>query len=106
MADEGPPEEEEEVEEVELRYPVPPDIGDKMKAAFPYFLRKGGHKTQIPDKWVPLPQTCSFSYVCSLHIANSLLWLIVTKMHFLLYVCNKNSHDRWQLEQHIIYEQH
>jgi hypothetical protein len=50
MADEGPPEEEEEVEEVELRYPVPPDIGDKMKAAFQYFLRKGGHKTQIPDK--------------------------------------------------------
>jgi hypothetical protein len=63
MADEGPPEEEEEVEEVELRYPVPPDIGDKMKAAFQYFLRKG----------VPLPQSCNFSYICSLHIANCLL---------------------------------
>ena len=50
MADEGLPLEEEEEEVPEMRYPVPPGLGDKMRAAYPYFLRKGGHKTQIPDK--------------------------------------------------------
>ncbi|KAG0567106.1 hypothetical protein M758_7G104000 [Ceratodon purpureus] len=60
MSDEGLPDEPLDDEPViDLRYPVPPELGDKMKAAFPYFLRKGGHKTQIPDNTVGTIMRCA-----------------------------------------------